>query len=303
MVNKLGKALSHPRDLLVFEMNKLKIGQSLSDEKYLRLIYRIKFGKRLNLEHPTTFNEKLQWLKLHDRNPIYPKMVDKITAKDYVASIIGGEYIIPTLRVYGSVEDINLDELPDQFVLKTNHSGGNSGVVLCRDKSSFDLEVAKRKMQVSLQSDMFSHSREWPYTQIKPKVFAEKYISEGYQEGLNDYKFFCFDGEVRALFVGTERNSGNVKFDFFDVDFNHLDLVQTHPMSGQVIEKPQNFELMKQLAAKLSKGIPHVRVDLYNVKGKIYFGELTFYHHSGFYPFHPKKWDRVFGEWLQLPNE
>jgi hypothetical protein len=140
-------------------MNKLRIGQSLSDEKYLRLIYWIKFGKRLNLENPTTFNEKLQWLKLHDHNPMYPKMVDKITAKDYVASIIGDEYIIPTLKVYGSVEDIKLDELPDRFVLKTNHSGGNSGVVICRDKSNFDHEAAKRKLQHSLESDMFSHSR------------------------------------------------------------------------------------------------------------------------------------------------
>lgn len=303
MANKIRKALTHPRDLLVYCMNKLRIGQSLSDEKYLRLIYWIKFGKKLNLEHPTTFNEKLQWLKLHDHNPMYPRMVDKITAKDYVASIIGDEYIISTLKVYGSVEDIKLDELPNQFVLKTNHSGGNSGVVVCREKSAFDLDAVKRKLKISLESDMFSHSREWPYTQIKPQVFAEKYMSEGNQEGLNDYKFFCFNGEVKALFVGTERNTGDVKFDFFDADFNHLDLVQTHPMSGHDIEKPLNFELMKQLAAKLSKGFPHVRVDLYNVQGKIFFGELTFYHHGGFYPFHPEKWDRVFGDWLQLPNQ
>ena len=299
--NKIGKALTHPRDLFVYGMNRLHIGQSLSDEKYLRLIYWIKFGKKLNLEHPTTFNEKLQWLKLHDHNPMYPKMVDKITAKDYVASVIGDEYIIPTLKVYSSVEDINLDELPNQFVLKTNHSGGNSGVVICCDKTTFDLEATKMKLQHSLETDMFSHTREWPYTQIKPQVFAEQYMSEG--AGLNDYKFFCFDGEVKALFVGTERNTGDVKFDFFDADFNHLDLVQTHPMSGRDIAKPLNFDLMKELASKLSKGIPHVRVDLYNVQGKIYFGELTFYHHGGFYPFHPEKWDRVFGDWLILPNK
>ena len=327
MANKVGKALTHPRDLLVYAMNKLHIGQSMSDENYLKMIYRIKFGKKLDLEHPVTFNEKLQWLKLHDHNPLYPTMVDKITAKDYVASIIGSEYIIPTLKVYGSVADIQLEELPDQFVLKTNHSGGNSGVVICSDKKKFDLDAAKKKLLHSLESDMFSHSREWPYTQIKPQVFAEKFMTEGsgapeeykvhnfngvsnnllseespVDRGLADYKFFCFNGVVRALFIGTERNTGDVKFDFYDADFNHLDLVQTHPMSGHELEKPENFEKMKEIAGKLSKGLPHIRVDLYNISGKIYFGELTFYHHGGFYPFHPEKWDKIFGDWLQLPN-
>lgn len=305
MASRIIKALSHPRDLLVYVITRYKLASSLSDEKYLKLIYRIMFGKRLNLEHPETFNEKLQWLKLNDRNPLYPRMVDKVTAKDYVASIIGEKYIIPTLAVYKDVDDIHLEELPEQFVLKTNHSGGNTGVVICRDKNTFDLEAAKKKLRVSLKSDMFSNTREWPYTQIKPQVFAEKFMTEGEKidRGLSDYKFFCFDGVVKALFVGTERNTGDVKFDFYDADFNHLDLVQTHPMSGRVLVKPRNFELMKQIAEKLSKGIPHVRVDLYNISGEIYFGELTFYHHGGFQPFHPESWDRVWGEWITLPGK
>lgn len=303
MANKIIKALTHPRDVVVYVIRRMNIGKSMSDENYLRMIYRIMFGKKLNLDNPQTYNEKLQWLKLNDHNPQYPKMVDKICAKDYVASIIGSEFLIPTIAIYKDIGEICIEELPERFVLKTNHSGGNSGVVICQDKSNFDLEAAKRKLQQSLESDMFSHSREWPYTQIKPQVFAEKFMSDVESDGLNDYKFFCFDGEVKALFIGTERSSGDVKFDFYDADFNHLDLVQTHPMSGRNIEKPQNFDKMKELACKLSKGFPHVRVDLYNVQGIIYFGELTFYHHSGFYPFHPEKWDFEFGRWLKLPSK
>lgn len=302
MPSRLVKALTHPRDLIVYFITRFNLGKSLSDERYLKLIYRIMFGKKLNLEHPVTFNEKLQWLKLNDRNPAYPKMVDKITAKDYVASVIGEEYIIPTLAVYDSVDDINLDKLPEQFVLKTNHSGGNTGVVICRDKNTFDLENAQKKLATSIKSDMFSNTREWPYTQITPRVFAEQYMSEETLNGdLKDYKFFCFDGKVNALFIGTERGTGDVKFDFYDADFNHLDLVQTHLMSGKVLSKPENFEKMKELASRLSKGIPHVRVDLYNISGKIYFGELTFYHHGGFQPFHPESWDKMWGEWIELP--
>lgn len=303
MANRLVKALTHPRDLLVYGITRFNLGRSLSDEKFLKLIYRIMFGKKLNLEHPETFNEKLQWLKLNDRNPLYPKMVDKITAKEYVSSIIGEEYIIPTLAVYNSLDDIKLEDLPDQFVLKTNHSGGNTGVIICRDKKAFDLDAAKKKLNVSLHSDMFCSTREWPYTQIKPTVFAEQFMSEETLSDLKDYKFFCFDGEVKSLFVGTERSTGDVKFDFFDSDFNHLDLVQTHPMSGRELAMPENFEKMKEIAAKLSKGIPHVRVDLYNVSGKIYFGELTFYHHGGFQPFHPDSWDKLWGDWITLPEK
>ena len=302
MASRVVKALTHPRDLIVYCITRFNLGNSLSDEKYLRLIYRIMFGKKLNLEHPVTFNEKLQWLKLYDHNPTYPKMVDKITAKNYVASIIGEEYIIPTLAVYNSVEEIDLDQLPDQFVLKTNHSGGNTGVVICRNKQSFDLEKAKKKLSTSLHTDMFSSTREWPYSQIKPRVFAERYISDDtIARDLKDYKFFCFDGKVNALFIGTERGTGDVKFDFYDADFNHLDLVQTHPMSGKILNKPENFEQMKTLASILSKGFPHIRVDLYNISGKIYFGELTFYHHGGFQPFHPDSWDKKWGDWIELP--
>lgn len=298
-LKRLYKALTHPSDVVEYLVQKTCLPDKMSDESYLKLIYWIKFHKKLNLDNPVTFNEKLQWLKLHDHNPCYVKMVDKITAKEYVANIIGWDYIIPTIAVYDSVDDIKFNELPHRFVLKTNHSGGNSGVVICKDKRSFDFEDAKRKLSESLKSNMYRHSREWPYKEIKPRILAEEFITDIGDGDLKDYKFFCFDGEVKSLFVGTERMSGDVKFDFFDADFNHLDLVQTHPMSGKQIQKPENFEKMKDLASLLSKGFPHVRVDLYNIDGQIYFGEMTLYHHGGFYPFHPEHWDKDFGSWIK----
>jgi hypothetical protein len=273
----------------------------LSDERFLRMIYFIKFHKPLNLKNPQTFNEKLQWLKLNDRKPEYTMMVDKYAVKDYVAGIIGEKYIIPTLDVWDRPEDIDWNKLPNQFVLKTNHDGGNFGVVVCKDKTTFNKEKAIKRLRASLKRNVYMFGREWPYKNVNRKIFAEQYIEDNASNDLPDYKFFCFDGEVKALFIGTERESKDVKFDFFDADFNHLDIVQTHPMSGKTIPKPENFEEMKEIATKLSKGIPHVRVDLYNVNGRIYFGEMTFYHHGGMQPFHPEHWDKDFGDWIKLP--
>lgn len=273
-----------------------------SDEMYLRMLFRLKMGYKLNLENPTTFSEKLQWLKLYNRRPEYTTMVDKYAVKEYVAKIIGDKYIIPTLGVWDSPEDIDWDTLPNQFVLKTTHGGGNTGVVICKDKSTFDKEKAIEKLNRSLKQDIYKTLREWPYKNVPRRIIAEQYIeAENYD--LPDYKFFCFDGEVKALFIGTERGTGNVKFDYYDADFNHLDLIQQHPMSGRQLEKPVGFEEMKRVASQLSKGIPQVRIDLYNVNGKIYFGEITFSHHGGVVPFHPESWDYTFGSWIKLPTK
>ena len=271
----------------------------MSDKWYLKSLWKRTFGYELDLEHPKTFNEKLQWLKLYDRKPEYTLMVDKCRAKQWVADKIGEQCIIPTLAVYNSVDEIDLDKLPDQFVLKCNHDSGN--VVICKDKSSFDLQDAKEKLAASLKNDYYLKWREWPYKDVKRCVFAEEYLKGLLDTGVADYKFFCFDGVVKAMFVATERFSEEVKFDFFDPDFNHLDLYQIHPMSGRKIQKPTRFDEMKESAAVLSKGIPHVRVDMYEVGGRVYCGEMTFYHHAGFEPFHPQKWDAVFGAWLRLP--
>lgn len=273
-----------------------------SDEAYLKLLFRLRMGYPLNLDNPKTYSEKLMWLKLHDHNPDYTKLVDKYAVKEIVAQKIGEQYVIPTLGVWNRPEEIDWESLPNKFVLKTTHGGGNTGVVICRDKTFFDKEKAIERLNKSLKQDIYKTLREWPYKDVPRRIIAEQFI-EGENNDLPDYKFFCFNGEVKALFIGTERETGNVKFDFFDADFNHLDLVQTHPMSGKQIQKPECFNEMKEVANILSKDIPHVRIDLYEVNGQIYFGEYTFYHHGGCVPFHPQKWDDVFGSWITLPKK
>lgn len=285
-------------------INKLVMSANFlfSDEAYLKLLFRLRMGYPLNLDNPKTYSEKLMWLKLHDHNPDYTKLVDKYAVKEIVAQKIGEQYVIPTLGVWNRPEEIDWESLPNKFVLKTTHGGGNTGVVICRDKTFFDKEKAIERLNKSLKQDIYKTLREWPYKDVPRRIIAEQFI-EGENNDLPDYKFFCFNGEVKALFIGTERETGNVKFDFFDADFNHLDLVQTHPMSGKQIQKPECFNEMKEVANILSKDIPHVRIDLYEVNGQIYFGEYTFYHHGGCVPFHPQKWDDVFGSWITLPKK
>lgn len=298
---KIKRWIQRPDDLLLgIVMSTCRLWP---DKPYLKCLVRFKAGYWPDLHNPRTYNEKLQWLKMYDHRPEYTRMVDKITAKEYVAGIIGDEYIIPTLETYNSTNDINLDKLPDRFVLKTNNGSANMGIVICKDKSSFDLSSAKMKLERAAKHNKYWLSREWPYKNIVPCYFAEQYMEDCVKGDLQDYKFFCFDGVVRALFVGSERSTGDVKFDYFDADFNHLDIIQEHPMSGHLIEKPKNFDLMKELASKLSVGLPQVRVDLYNIDGKVYFGELTLFHHGGIVKFTPKEWDYTFGAWISLPGK
>ena len=279
--------------------NKLRLSRLIPDKLYLQLLYRRLFNKKLDLRNPKSYNEKLQWLKLYDRRPEYSIMVDKYAVKKYVAKIIGERYIIPTLGVWDKTEDIEWDKLPNQFVLKCTHDSG--GIVICKDKTILDKDRVCEVLRRCLKRNYFWAGREWPYKNVPPRIIAEKYMEDTKVSDLPDYKFFCFDGVVKALFIGTERGSGDVKFDYYDADFNHLDLIQEHPMSGRVLPKPEHFELMKELACKLSKGIPHVRVDFYNINGSVYFGEMTFYHHGGVIPFHPESWDYTFGSWIVLP--
>lgn len=277
----------------------LHVDGLIPDKWYLQMLYRRVFNKKLDLKNPKGYNEKLFWMKLYDRRPEYTMMVDKFAVKKYVADIIGEEYIIPTLGVWDKPENIEWDKLPNQFVLKCTHDSG--GLVICRNKTKLDIQSAIKKLQKSLKSNYYKAGREWPYKNVPRRIIAEKYMEDKSVGELPDYKFFCFDGEVKALFIGTERGTGDVKFDYYDADFNHLDLIQIHPMSGKCLPKPQHFEKMKKLASKLSKGLPQVRVDFYNVNGDIYFGELTFFHHGGVVPFHPESWDYTFGSWIKLP--
>lgn len=279
----------------------LHVDSLIPDKLYLQMLYRRVFNKKLDLENPQGYNEKLFWLKLYDRRPEYTTMVDKYAVKQYVADRIGEEYVIPTLGVWNKPEDIEWEKLPVQFVLKCTHDSG--GLVICRDKARLDTTAAIEKLRKSLKSNYWLAGREWPYKNVPRRILAEKYMEDKSVGELPDYKFFCFDGEVKALFIGTERGTGDVKFDYYDADFNHLDLIQVHPMSGKDLPKPQHFEKMKELAAKLSEGLPQVRVDFYNINGDIYFGELTFFHHGGVIPFHPEEWDYTFGSWIKLPEK
>ena len=272
----------------------------IPDRAYIQMYYFAHFKKFCNLKNPKTYNEKLNWLKLHDKNPIYTRIVDKFEAKEYVKDIIGDQYIIPTLGVWDNFDDIDFDELPQQFVLKCAHD--SEGLVIVKDKDKLDKEMAKNKIESALKQNFFYIGREWPYKNVKPRIIAEKYMEDHIDGELRDYKFFCFDGEPKAMFVASDRASDNVKFDYFDLNFNHLDIKQKYPHAEQPLRKPVTFEKMIELSKVLSKGFPHVRVDFYEVDGQLYFGELTFYHFSGFMPFEPNKWDKIFGDWIKLPQ-
>lgn len=280
-----------------------KIFNFLPDKLYLKLIYRAKLHKRLNLDNPQTYNEKLQWLKLYDRKDIYTTMTDKAAVKNYVTKIIGDEYIIPTLGVFDSFDEIDFDKLPDQFVLKCTHDSG--GLVICTDKSKLDKAAAKKKIERCLNKDYYKWGREWPYKNVPRKIIAEKYMVDESGTELKDYKFFCFDGVVKAMFIASDRGNPNeeTKFDFFDTEFNHLPFTNGHPNSDKEIKKPESFDEMIRLAEKLSKGIPHARIDFYDVYGKVYFGEITLFHWSGMTPFDPEEWDYTFGSWIDLPKK
>lgn len=298
MVGRIKFFLSHPKESIRFHVLRIPY---LPDKLRIKIVWRQWMDYPLNLNNPKTYNEKLQWLKLYDRNPLYTQLVDKYAVKDYVAQIIGPQYIIPTLAVWDDVDDIDLSILPNQFVLKTTHDSG--GVCICRDKSSFDLSKAKEKLNKSICFDYYKVAAEWPYKNVPRKIIAEEYLEDNTYHELRDYKFFCFDGVCKALFIATDRqNRKEPYFSFFDKNFNYLDITQGHPQPPVLPEKPHNFDLMIELAERLSKGFPHLRVDFYEVNGRVYFGELTFFHHSGIVPFEPREWDNIFGEWLKLPK-
>lgn len=269
----------------------------LPDRIYIQLNYFARFKKFANLETPKTYNEKINWLKLNVKNPLYTKLVDKYEVKSYVGNIIGSQYIIPTLQVYDDVDSIDFDALPEQFVLKCTHD--SEGLVICKDKTSLNIDKAKKKLRRALKQNFFYIGREYPYKNVKPRIIAEPYLEDNIYNELRDYKFFCFDGEPKYMLVISNRMN-DVKIDYFDLNFKHLDTRQKYENADQKIEKPINFDKMIELSRTLSKKLGHVRVDFYEVNGKIYFGELTFYHFSGFMPFEPAKWDEIFGEYFNF---
>ncbi len=273
------------------------------DELYLKMIHRLELGRKLDLKNPKTYNDKLQWLKLYCHRPEFTMMADKVAVKPFVAERIGAEYVAPLIGVWDRVGDIEWDRLPQKFVLKTNHDGGNFGVVICKDKDTFDRAKAEKRLKASLRRNTYLLGREWPYKNIPRKVFAEEYIEDQGHEELLDYKFYCFDGKVRIVFIASGRQTGKeVCIDYYDTDGNHIDgLCQSHPNAPVPPAKPIHFDLMKSLAENLSEGIPHVRVDFYEANGSVYFSELTFFPYGGWAAFHPEKYDTILGDYLKLP--
>ena len=292
------------------------------DEKYIRRKFEASLGYPLNLDNPQTINEKLQWLKLYDRKPIYTTMVDKYAAKEYVASIIGNQYIIPTLGIWNRFDEIDFALLPDQFVLKCTHDSG--GLVICKDKRKLDYATARKRINKSLKTNYYYFGREWPYKDVKPRIIAEVYMEDTSTEGehscvahhgenpavrpqtktppLKDYKVYTFNGKAKICMINQDRKI-HTRADYFDREYNWLDFTWGYDHADLPPEKPKNYELMFELAEKLAAGTAELRIDFYEVNSRVYFGELTFFDGSGFDRIEPVKWDYKIGSMLKLPEK
>ena len=283
-----------------FKYKKLLSDDTLTDEEYLIKYGQITLGYKMDLKNPKTFNEKLNWYKLNYYDELMAKVVDKSQSKDYVESKGLSNIVIKTLMTINSVDEIDFTKLPNSFVIKnTNDSGG---VFVCKDKNKIDINKVKAKLANSENKTYINGKhrfRENLYNKYPNKVIVEEYLKTKDGHAPYDYKFFCFNGEPKFLFVGSERDT-EVKFDFFDINFNWLDVRQGHKNNKNRPQKPENYEEMLNICRILSKDFPHVRVDLYNIDGKIYFGELTFYHFAALVPFKPKKYDSIFGEYFNI---
>ena len=301
-MNKIKKYIKNPKLILLYLMH-MKLFNYIPDKLFLKIKYRLLMGKKLNLLNPQTFNEKLQWLKLYDRKNIYTTMVDKYEAKKYVADIIGKEYIIPTLGIYDKFNDINFDELPNQFVIKCTHDSG--GISICRNKMDFDIERTRKKINKCLRKNYYYIGREWPYKNIEPRIIIEKYMEDEKNKSIRDYKFFCFNGEPKIMYIseGLE-NHATARMSFYDMDFKLVSCKRRdYKLLEYTPERPKTFEEMKEFAAILSKNIPHLRVDFYEINVKLYFGELTFFTCDGMISFEDEDWNKLLGSYIDIKNE
>ena len=284
----------------------MKLTVVIPDPLFLKIRYRLALGKSLNLKAPKTMNEKLQWLKLYDRQPKYTNMVDKYMVREYIKNILGEEYLIPLLGVWDSPEEIDFEALPDQFVLKCNHDSG--GLCVCKDKSKLDIPKVKEELAHSLAQNYYLRVREWPYKNVKRRIIAEKYMTDTPETtDFTDYKFYCFNGYVDSVMCCYERSTGEPKFYFFDKDWKlkRYNKRGKEAPEGFTMPKPENIDKMFEIARKLSAdvGAPFLRVDLYNSCGQIYFGELTFYPQSGFEKNSLPASEKYFGSLIKLPIE
>lgn len=297
MYKKILNVIKQP-SLILLKLDKMNLIR-LSDKKFIEYRFLSEMGYKLNLKNPKTFNEKLQWLKLHDRNPEYTKMVDKYEVREYIKEKIGEEYLIPLIGVYDKFDDIDFDGLPNQFVIKCNHDSG--GLIICKDKNRLDIETARKKINRSLKTNYYYSGREWPYKNVKPKILIEKYMEDSNKSDLIDYKLFCFNGIPKIVLVCSERfSSSNMCETWFDMNWKLIDMTESGHRVDSTISKPKQLKKMVELSKKLSKNIPFIRVDWYEIGDKLYFGELTFYPASGFEKFEPKEWNKKIGDMLSI---
>lgn len=284
-------------------LNYRKMLNWLPDKVFLKVAFRARLGKKLNLKKPETFNEKMQWLKLYNRKPEYTMMVDKYLVRNYVKEKIGEEYLIPLLGVWADPEEIDYDNLPMQFVLKCNHNSG-LGMCICKDKSSLDIKQVKNELRKGIKQNYYLTGREWPYKNVPRRIIAEKYMVDESGYELKDYKYYCFDGKVKLVMINSDRMSAETtKANYFDENYHPLDFTWGYENAEVPPVKPERFEEMKCLAEKLSEGLPHVRIDFYQTPNGIFFGEMTFFDGCGFDSIEPIEWDYKIGSWIKLPTE
>lgn len=280
----------------------LRTSRIIPKRLYLKLLFRLMVGYKLHLNNPRTFNEKIQWLKLHDKNSLYPIIVDKLSVKQYITQVLGSDYVFDTIGEWEKPEEINFTSLPNRFVLKTTHGGGNCGVIICKDKSRFNKQLAVKLLNASLIQDIGGKFLEWPYSKVRPRILAEPYMEQSDGSELIDYKVHCFNGIPRFILVCAGRNSKEgMTEDFYDIDWNRMNCARVkHPNSNFEIEKPSCLSAMLQIASQISRTFPFLRVDFYIINQQLFIGELTLYPASGFSPFIPSKMDYIFGEWLNI---
>lgn len=276
------------------------ISKHLSDASFIKLMYWIRVGKRLNLKNPKTFNEKMQWLKLHDRKQSYTLMVDKYEAKQIVEKKVGSQFVVSNIGVWDKFEDIDFELLPNKFVLKCTHDSGS--VFVCEDKEKINIGELKEKFKKFLARDYYMSGREWPYKNVKHRIIAEEYISDKDHKILPVYKVFNFCGEPKIIQVIQDDKSKNETIDYFDISWNKIDLKQNYSNSKKQLNKPKQLEKMLEICRKLSAGIPFIRIDFYYANDKVFFSEFTFYSDGGFEPFHPESYDELLGSWIELPR-
>lgn len=298
--SKIQKVIERPEKILIHLLMWKPLSRLFDDRKYIEILYKLCVRRKIDLDNPQSFNEKLNWLKLYYHDPIQSKLVDKYDAKAYVKEKIGEAYVVPCYGVWNNPEDIDFDSLPNQFVLKCTHNSG-TGMCICKDKSKLDIEMVKKGLNKGLKERFYLKAREWAYKNATPRIIADKFLDDHSGKELRDYKFFCFNGVPRTVYISNK--GADVTENYYDMDFNPLEINHDFPKHHPEYVKPKSFELMKELAGKLSEGFPHVRIDFFDVDGHVYFAEFAFYDWAGLTPFHPYETDLMLGNYITLPEK